>query len=266
MKKTLVAVVIAIFVAFSAFAAEEENVVITEKKIAAAPAEEETSWKPFVEMSVAGHSGYINEVTGEVVYRKALFSQSVMAGLDKGEKAGIYIQAENFSPSEKETRETDFYVGFYKEVFGAKLDVGATFYWVRENKANDFQAVYAEITFPSPIWGIIPFVKMEYDFSKKEEGEDMNGFMYFAGVKKEFSLHEKVKIVAEVGAGGNTGVYGLPAENIAYAREKIEISISIFEWLKLKGSAMTQQNLGRQDGIAADTDRLFVSAGVVATF
>ena len=90
----------------------------------------------------------------------------------------------------------------------------------------------------------------------------MNGFMYYGGIKHEFKPHEKVSIIAEVGAGGNTGVYGMQAENMSFSREKLELTISITDWLKLKGSIATQQNLGLQNGIAADTDKVFASGAV----
>ncbi len=260
MKKMFSVVLVAALVIFSAFLA-----FAAEDKVVLAPAEEEVKWTPTAEMNITGRTGYLSQYSGSACYKNPLWSQAAIIGLDKGGN-GFYVMAENFSPSAQEGRETDFYVGFYAEKFGVKVDAGAAFYWVREHKANDYYAVYAAVELPSPALGIVPIVKMEYDFSKKDEGEDMNGFMYFAGVKREFSLHERVKITAEVGAGGNTGLYGLTAENLAYVREKIEIEISIMKWLKLKGTALTQQNLGRQDGIAADTDRLFVYAGAVATF
>lgn len=262
MKKALIGLLVVVAALVSlvgvVFAAEE-------KEINSTKVEEEVKWTPTAEVNITGRTGYLSQYSGSVCYKKPLWSQAVIVGADKG-GSGVYVMAENFSPSEQEGRETDAYVGFYIEKFGIKVDAGAAFYWVREHEANDYYAVYMAMELPSPALGIVPIVKMEYDFSKKEEGEDMNGFMYFVGMKREFSLHERVKVTAEVGVGGNTGLYGLTAENLAYAREKVEIEISIMKWLKLKGTALTQQNLGRQDGIAADTDRLFVYAGAVATF
>lgn len=268
MKKTLMVLFVAMVVFSTVYAfAAEEKAFAAEEKIAAAT-EEEAKWTPTAEASVAWHSAYINEASGGMLYRKAVSTQSAMVGIDRDGVVGFYVQGENFIPfDDRENEETDFYVGFYAEIADMKFDVGYARYWVRESGELDFNAVYAAVDFPAAVWGIVPFVKMEYDFAKKtEEGENMNGFMYFAGVKREFSLHERVKILAEVGVGGNTGLYGMPVENLAYAREKVEVSISILEWLKLKGTAMTQQNLSHQEGIAEDTSRLFVSTAIVATF
>lgn len=237
--------------------------------------EKEESWKPTAEVSVGIHSKYLNEASGALSYDKAMSNQSVMVGLDKN-GTGFYIQAENFVPFEKEDfKETDFYLGFYTEMVGMKFDVGYAHYWVRESGELDYHAVYAAVDFPEIGWQIIPFVKAEYDFAKRLSEEDengnisetsMNGLMYYGGLKREFQIHERVSLVAEVGVGGNTGVYGLPAENLAYAREKMEVSFSLADQWKLKVSALTQQNLGEKNGIATDTDKLFVSAVIVWTF
>lgn len=261
MKKMLMAVLVAVMVSLAGltFAAEEE-------KVATAAVEEEAVWTPTAEATLVGRIGYVSQYSGSAGYKKPLMSQSIIVGADKGGN-GFYVMAENFTPSENESRETDFYVGFYVERLGIKIDGGYGYYWIREHKATDINALYAEITLPSPIWGIVPLIKVEYDFAQKtSEGEDLNGFMYYAGLKREFKLHERITVTPEIGVGGNTGLYGLPAENIAYAREKVDVSVSIIEHLKLKLTLQTQQNLGKQDGIAADTDRLFVYTGAVATF
>jgi len=236
--------------------------------------EKEEGWKPTAEVAVGIHSKYLDESSGALFYDKAMSNQSVMVGLDKN-GTGLYFQAENFAPFDKEeSRETNFYVGFYTEVAGMKFDAGYARYWVRETEALDYNAIYASVDFPEVGWKIVPFVKAEYDFAGKlHESEanekispSMNGFMYRGGLKREFQLHERVSLLAEVSVGGNTGIYGLPAENLAFAREKVEVSFSLTEQLKLKISGLTQQNLGKRDGIAADTDRLFASAVIVWTF
>jgi hypothetical protein len=232
--------------------------------------EKEEGWMPTAEISVAVHNAYVDDYSGAAYYRNTMFFQSAMVGLDKS-GTGCYFQADNYSPSEQETRETDFYVGFYTRVVGVKIDAGYGRYWVREAGALDFNGVYAEITFPSPIWKIIPFVKAEYRFAERMELADgskvsLDGFLYQGGIKREFQIHERVNLTTEVSVGGNTGIYGRPAENLSFAREKLEVLISIMTWMKIKASAMTQQNLGLREGIAADTDRIFVSGAVVLTF
>ena len=246
-----------------------------EKAVAEKATEEKApTWKPIGEVSAVVRNQYVDPYAGAKTYQKPLFSQSVMVGLDK-DGTGIYVQAENFIPTEGETKETDFYAGFYTEIKGVKIDVGYGRYWIREAEEVDFNGVYAEITFPAPFFEIVPFVKGEYRFSKKVEAEDgekvsLDGFVYYVGLKREFKIHERVSMTAEVGVGGNTGIYGMPAENLSFAREKLEIKISLVEWMKaeakFKASVMTQQNLGRRDGIAADTDKIFVSGGIAVEY
>jgi hypothetical protein len=231
-------------------------------------------WKPTAEVSVGIHNEYLNEASGALSYDKAMSNQSVMVGLDKN-GTGFYLQAENFAPLEKEeSMETDFYIGFYTEVAGMKFDTGYARYWVRETEALDYDAIYASVEFPQIGWQIVPFVKAEYDFAGKEHETEAtekvsvskDGFMYRGGLKREFQLHERVSLLAEFSVGGNTGIYGLPAENLAFAREKVEVSFSLAERWKLKVAGLTQQNLGKREGIAVDTDRLFASAVIVWTF
>lgn len=281
MKKIMVVMAVAMFV-FSVgivFAADEALInkpAAAEEKAAAGEATEEKAptWKPTGEVSSVVRNQYVDPYAGAKTYQKPLFSQSVMVGLDK-DGTGVYVQAENFVPTEGETKETDFYVGFYTEIKGVKIDAGYGRYWIREKGEVDFNGIYAEITFPAPIWGITPFIKGEYRFAKRVENEDgegisQNGFVYYVGIRREFQLHERVSAIAEIGGGGNTGIYSLPAENLSFAREKLEIKISLMEWMKveakIKASIMTQQNLGLREGIAADTDKLFVSGAIVLTF
>lgn len=239
--------------------------------------QEKATWAPTVEIVAGVHSGSIDD-DGSLSFRKPFSNQSVLVGVEKA-GTGFYVQAENFTPSENEARETDFYVGFYTEFHSVKVDVGGAYYWTRETGELDFHAAYAKIDLPSPFWQIVPFMKAEYRFAKKvaEEGIDdndnvfetktsMDGFIYQGGLRRDFQLHKRVNLTAEVSVGGNTGIYGMPAENLAFAREKLEISISLAEWLKLKVSALTQQNLGLRDGIAADTDKLFVGTSIVVMF
>lgn len=245
-------------------------IVISASAVHAGAAEKEEGWTPTAEITVAVHNAYVDDYSGILSYRKTLFSQSAMLGLDKS-GTGFYVQADNYSPSERETRETDFYVGFYTEAFGTKIDAGYGRYWIREAGETDFNGIYVEMTFPSTIWKIIPFVKAEYRFAEKMELEDgskvsVDGLVYQVGIKREFQIHERINLTAEVSAGGNTGIYGMPAENLSFSRERLEISISIAPWMKIKGAATTQQNLGLREGIAADTDKLFVSGAAVFTF
>lgn len=236
----------------------------------AAEKEKAEGWKPYAEISAAVHSGYVDEYAGASYYKNTLFTQSLMIGLDK-DGTGIYVQADNFIPTEKETAETDFYAGVYTEIAGVKFDIGYGRYWLREKGEIDYNGVYAEITFPAPFLGITPFVKGEYRFAEKIENENgekvsLNGFVYYGGLRRDFQIHERVNLIAEVSVGGNTGIYDMPAENLSFAREKLEIEISLTDWLKLKASALTQQNLGKEEGIAADTDKLLVSGGVSLNF
>jgi hypothetical protein len=258
MKKAMVAVVVAIVMIFSVgfvFATEEEKAEI---------------WKPTGEVSVGVHNGMVDDYLGAVTFRKTLIRESATIGMEKGE-TGFYIQGENFSTSEKEPRNTWFYGGGYTKIFGVKVDAGYAFYQTREKGETDYHGIYTEVTFPEIFWQVVPFVKAEYRFAEKFTDADgaktfMDGFLYIGGLKREFQLHERVNLEAEVSVGGNTGIYGMPAENLSFTREKITLVISLTEQLKLKASALTQQNLGLRDGIAADTDRLFVSAAIVWAF
>ncbi|NLD82096.1 MAG: hypothetical protein GX642_13145 [Smithella sp.] len=47
--------------------------------------------------------------------------------------------------------------------------------------------------------------------------------------------------MAEVSVDGNTGIYEMAAENLSFARKKLEVLISIMTWMKIKASGMTQQ-------------------------
>jgi hypothetical protein len=233
-------------------------------------AEEETKgWKPFGEANIKMHNKYIDEVTGSISYDNPVSTQSVMGGAEKDE-IGLYVQAENFSPLEKqESKETDFYLGLYAEAYGMKFDASYAYYLVREKGEPDYHAFYGSVDSPEICWGIILFAKAEYRFATRkewvedEEGNEhpvsLDGFAYYGGFKREFKVTEKVSLNAEVGVGGNTGIYGGQAENLAYAREKVEISIEMIENLNLKIAGMTQQNLGRKDGIASRTDKPFLS-------
>lgn len=221
-------------------------------------------WKPTAEVAVGIHSGQVGGAGG-LFYDKTVSNQAVTFGLDKS-GTGFYIQAENFAPMEKEAKkETDFYLGFYTEAAGMKFDVGYAHYWIRETGELNWHAAYATVDFPTIGWQIIPFVKAEYDFAINS-AVSMDGFMYRGGLKREFKIHERVNLLVEISVGGNTGIYGMPAENLAFAREKVEVCFSLTEQWKFKVSALTQQNLGKREGIAADTDRLFASAVVVWTF
>jgi hypothetical protein len=245
-------------------------VMVTDVFAVEGEAEKVESWKPTAELSVGIHNGMVDDYLGAASFNKPFVRESVTVGAEKGE-TGFYIQGENFSTSEKEPRNTWFYGGGYTKIFGVKVDAGYAFYQTREKGETDYHGIYTEVTFPEIFWQVVPFVKAEYRFAEKFTDADgaktfMDGFLYIGGLKREFQLHERVNLEAEVSVGGNTGIYGMPAENLSFTREKITLVISLTEQLKLKASALTQQNLGLRDGIAADTDRLFVSAAIVWAF
>ena len=54
----------------------------------------------------------------------------------------------------------------------------------------------------------------------------------------------------------------MKAENLSFTREKLEGTVSFTEYFKFIVAALTQQNLGERDGIAADTDKVFITAMV----
>jgi len=261
MKKTVmigIAMMVILLMAGLAFATEET---LTDQKTTAEEKKVEV-WKPTAEASVTFNSSNVGG-SGAILHEKPFVSQPIMVGMDKNGKSGVYVKAENFSTSEREPRETDFYAGAYAKFGGMNIDLGVAEYWMREKDINDCYAIYVSTDFPALFLGVIPFINMEYDFSEKVEGKSMDGLFYRGGLKREFKLHERVSLAAEISLGGNTGVYGLPAENLAFARESVGINISLTNWLKINGSVMTQQILGLQDGIAKNTDRPFVSGAVV---
>lgn len=222
-------------------------------------------WKPGVEIIIGAHSGYVDELLGSVIFNKQVFTQSATVSIEKN-GTGFYLQADNFSPSEQESRETDFYAGFYTEIFHTKIDIGYAYYWWREDLAINFHGIYGSVVFPSLIWQISPFVNAEYRIAdKKISEENLSGFLYYGGLRRDFKVHDRVNLMTEISLGGNTGIYGMEAENLSFAREKLEVTVSLLEQLKLKFSGLTQQNLGKKDGIAADTDKIFVSAAIVLT-
>lgn len=231
--------------------------------------EEELKWRVIGDVSVGMHNKYVDEATGSISYDNPVSTQSATIGVEKGD-TGLYFQVENFSPFEKqESEETDLYLGFYKEACGMKFDAGIAHYWVREKGEIDYNAVYGSVDFPEVFWKIVPFLKAEYRFATQkewiedDEGDEhpvsLDGFVYYGGFKREFKVTKKVSLNTEVGVGGNTGIYGGHAENLAYVREKVEVSIELIENLNLKIAGMTQQNLGRKDGIASRTDKPFLS-------
>lgn len=222
-------------------------------------------WKPTAEFTFDVHNAYIDESSGNALFRKTVLMQSAIIGVEK-KATGFYVQAENFTPSEQESRETDFYAGFYTEAAGIKIDAGYAYYWAREDSAINFHAVYGTVVFPPCVWQISPFLNAEYRFAdKKDTGENLSGFLYYGGIRREFKIYERVNLLTEISLGGNTGIYGMAAANLSFAREKIEFNIVIMDQLKLKFGAMTQQNLGKEEGIASDTDRLFVTAAISIT-
>jgi hypothetical protein len=246
--------------------------------------EKNDGWKPGAEFTLGAHSGYVEEISGTALFSKPVFIQSATFYAEK-KGTGFYVMAANFSPSEQESRETDFYAGFYTELAGVKIDAGYAYYWWRENLAIDFQGAYALIVFPQFVWQIYPFLNAEYRFAEKKvvdlypdayhrrverkcefADDNLGGFIYHGGLKREFKVNERLNITTEVSTGGNTGIYGMSAENLSFVREKLDITVSLLEQLKLNFSGMTQQILGKQDGIAADTEKIFVSATVVLSF
>lgn len=182
---------------------------------------------------------------------------------------GFYLQVENYTPSVSgEIPETDFYAGAYFEACDIKVDFGYAHYSLYDKYEADYDAVYGMVEFPETFWKIVPFLECEYRFATKkgEDGESLDGFAYRGGLKREFKITEKVSLNSEISVGGNTGIYGLPAENLAFSREKVEVSVDLTEQLSLKVSAMIQQNLGRQDGIASGTDKPIVGMFLSWTF
>lgn len=265
MKKTvMVGMVIATTVIFLmtelAFAAEEQTLTFMGQKAVI-----ENGWKPTAEASATFNSSNVGG-SGMILHEKPFASQLIKIGIDKDETLGGYVKTENFSTSGKEPRETDFYAGAYGKFGGISIDLGVAEYWMREKSINNCYAIYASADFPALFLGINPFINMEYDFSEKVEGKSMDGLFYQGGLKREFKLHERVSLDTEISLGGNTGVYGLPAENLAFSRESVGINISLTSWLKINGSVMTQQIWGLQDGIAKNTDRPFVSGAIVGSF
>ena len=241
-------------------------------------------WKPGAEFTLGAHSGYVEEISGTVLFSKPVFIQTATLYAEK-KGSGFYVMAANFSPSEQESRETDFYAGFYTELANVKIDAGYAYYWWREDLAIDFQGAYALLVFPSLIWQIFPFANAEYRFAEKKvvdlypdayhkrvkrecefADDNLSGFIYHGGLKREFKVNERLNITTEVSAGGNTGIYGMSAENLSFVREKLDITVSLLEQLKINLSGLTQQNLGKKDGIAADTEKIFVSATMVLSF
>ena len=241
-------------------------------------------WKPGVELTLGVHSGYVEEISGTVLLNKPVFIQTATLYAEK-KSTGFYVMAANFSPSEQESRETDFYAGFYTELAGVKIDAGYAYYWWREDMAIDFQGAYALFVFPQFIWQIHPFLNAEYRFAEKKvvdlypdtyhrrverecefANENLSGFLYHGGLKREFKVNERLNITTEVSAGGNTGIYGMSAENLSFVREKLDVTVSLLEQLKINFSGMTQQNIGKEEGIAADTEKIFVSATIVLSF
>ncbi|MFA5777718.1 MAG: hypothetical protein WC906_04730 [Parcubacteria group bacterium] len=243
--------------------------------ISSAEEKSKVSWRVIGDASVSIHNKYADEITGEMYYDNPISTQSATVGVEK-ENTGLYIKAENYAPLRHEPKETDVYFGFYTEACGMEFDVGFAHYWMREKGEIDYNAIYGEVNFPEVIWGIVPFLKAEYRFATQkewvedEEGNEysnsLDGFAYYGGFKREFKVTEKVSLNVEVGAGGNTGIYGGQAENLAYAREKVEVSVELIENLNLKIAGMTQQNLGRKDGISSRTDKPFVGASIVWNF
>jgi len=258
------------FAAEETFTAAVDTATINQPtKAIAVAAEKEAGWKPTAEVAVGIHAGHVGG-TGKISYTETMSTQTITVSAEKN-GTGLYVQAENFAPFEKEAKETDFYAGFYTEVKGMKIDIGYGRYWVREIGELDYNALYAAVDLPKIFWQIVPFVKAEYDFAQKTVNENgtetsMDGFYYSGGFKREFKIHERVSLNAEVSVGGNTGIYNMPAENLAFAREKVGIEISLAEQWKLKVSVLTQQNLGRAGGIAEGTDKVYPTAAVVWTF
>lgn len=241
-------------------------------------------WKPGLEMTLGVHDGYVEEISGAALFSKPVCIQTATLYAEK-KGSGFYAMAVNFSPEKQESEETDFYAGFYTDLPGVQIDAGYAYYWWREDLAIDFQGVYGLFVLPKFVWEIYPFVNAEYRFAEKKvtdlypdishrrlkrqcefSDEDLGGFLYQAGFKKNFTINKRFSIMTEVSLGGNTGLYGLSAENLGFIREKLDIVISPFKPLTINISGMTQQNLGKEEGIAADTEKMFVSATMVWSF
>lgn len=225
---------------------------------------EKDGWKFNSEANVGMHNRYVDEDTGELWFSKPVSIQSAMIGFEKAE-TGFYFQVENFAPFEKqESKETDFYLGFYTEAWGMKFDGGYGHYWTRERGEADWHSFYGSVDFPLLRWGIIPFAKAEYRLATQKEwveddngGEypiSLNGFLYQVGLKREFKLTEKVSVVARLTSGGNTGALGYETSNLAYVGGKVEGVIDVGNNLKLKPAVYYQKNLGSDGNIASEAD------------
>jgi hypothetical protein len=240
MMKKFFSIVVAMAIFFSAsfvFAQEEK---------------EKDGWKVSGEVSVGIHSKYVDEISGELSYGRPVSTQSAMIGVEK-DATGFYLKAENFIPFEKkEAKESDFYLGFYTEAKGMKFDFGYAHYWVRKDGESDCHAVYGVVDFPQIGWRVVPFAKAEYRIASEKRGE--GGFVYRGGLKREFPIHKKVSLTAEMSMGGNSGIHGYKVDNISFGRAKAEASVEISEQLKFKIYAFAQRNLGSDGGIASGTN------------
>jgi hypothetical protein len=265
MKKLFATVLIVLAMVFST------SIVMAEEEME----QKNEGWKPAVEFNVGFHNGWLDETSGQLLYNKPVSTQAVTAGIEKS-GTGFYFSAENFAPfGREEPKATNIYLGSFFEILGAKADIGLAYYKVREEDGDKEYAIYAGVDFPEIFWQIVPFIKAEYRFAgnvyeEDEEGNiqrtSLDGFLCYVGLKREFKINERISLLTELGAGGNPGIYGMPAENLAFAREKAELVIGLSKQWKLNLSAMTQQNTGKAEGIAADTDKLFVGISLAWTF
>jgi hypothetical protein len=233
--------------------------------------QEARSWELTGEMGMGIHSGYYDD-TGEKTYKHPVSTQTVTVNYEK-DGTGVYIQAENFIPfRNEESKETDFYVGFFTEAWEMKFDFGYAHYWAWERGSINYHALYGKIEFPEIFWGIVPFLKAEYRIANRSGLDDfgnpisMDGFWYQGGLKRHFELNKKLTLNTEVAVGGNTGIHGYKAENLAFVREKAELTYALDEQWKLKLMGMGQQGLGGKNGIAGGTDEWVVSFWIVYTF
>ena len=235
-------------------------------------AEEEKEKTLEVEVAAGVASGYIDLVAGQLWYDKPVSIQHITLL----SKLGLYAHVANYSPFTSEMKETDMYLGYYKEFWGMSIETGYAYYMVHKAGELSYHALYAEMELPKIWWQITSFVRGEYRIATgkavqtDEDGNiqrtSQDGFLYFGGLKREFKLSDSFSLEIKGTLGGNTGLYGMPAENLAFLREQITLSYALDKHWSVKGWGMTQQNLGRDEGIATGTQKGFYGMSLVWTF
>ena len=230
----------------------------------AADKEETGKWNVIAGAKLGIENRLLDEMTGEVLFSKPVFTQGALIGVERNKTTGFYLAVENHQSLQNEYDQTYIYFGGYTKIWGIKIDGGYAHYWIRTKDEIDYHGIYTEFEFPQ-VFTVTPVVKMEYRMGKGVSVDDggvrhnMNGFAYYGGVKKELKVSDSVSVIPEIGAGGNTGIYDSGTDNLAYARAKVSASIDLGKEIKLKPYVLYQKNLGSQEGIAADANgKVFV--------